>query len=85
MCRYPPYKSVVMAKSACLPPAASLTVLPDRAGSSLQALLNQTAGWLLQLQAAVVTHLLPADDTVSDQQQRRLRLQLTCKWESGRP
>ena len=47
---YPPYKAVAKAKSACLPPAAALTVKPERASSSLQKILDHTAGRLLQLQ-----------------------------------
>lgn len=71
---YPPYKAVARAKSVCLPPAAAITVLPDQASVGLQALLDQTADRLLQLQEEVVARLSSGDE------ESRPELKLACKW-----
>ena len=69
---YPPYNAVAKAKSACLPPAAAISVAPDRAGTTLQALLDHTATRILQLQAEVVTRIGAEDKPVE--------LKLVSKW-----
>ena len=82
---YPPYKAVAKAKSACLPPAAALTVKPERASSSLQKILDHTAGRLLQLQEEVVEQLSARDADRAEQQQQqqqrqRPQLKMISKW-----
>ena len=69
---YPSYDAVAKAKSACLPPAAAVSVAPDRAGTTLQALLDHTAARILQLQAEVVTRIGTEDEPVE--------LKLVSKW-----
>ena len=69
---YPPYNPVAKAKSACLPPAAAVTVEPNRAVTTLQALLDHTAARILQLQAEVLAQIGTEGACVD--------LKLVCKW-----
>ena len=79
---YPIYNRVSEAKSASMPPLESITVTADGAEVTLQALLNHTAGRLLQLpavRAAAAAACHSAADSPAAPTEL-LCLTLTIKW-----